>query len=88
MASDTAYPAVVPSDAYLELIRAFPLKPIESDSEHVRAIEIVDSIDDRRDSLLPGELDYFLVLCFLIEQYETKIYGEPGDDDGNQVEGE
>ncbi len=79
--SDAEISVGEPTDAYLDLVRAFPLRPIQSDEEHDRAIEIVNGIADRKGCTLPGEHDYFLVLCFLIERYETEIYGEPKDDD-------
>jgi HTH-type transcriptional regulator/antitoxin HigA len=78
MISSSEITAGAPTDAYLDLVRAFPLRPIRSDEEHDRAIEVVNGIADRKGRTLPGEHDYFLVLCLLIEQYETEIYGEPG----------
>ncbi len=71
----------VPTAAYLDLVRAFPLRPITSEADHVKAIEIVDQLDDRLEQEIPGERDYFLVLCMIIERYETEIYGEPEADD-------
>lgn len=65
------------ADPYLDLIRAFPLRPIRTDADHDRAIAIVDALSDRRPAILPEEHDYFIVLCLLIEHYESKIYPEP-----------
>lgn len=64
------------SDPYLELVRAFPLRPIRSDDDHARAIAAVDALADRRDGWGADEDDYFLVLALLIERYEDEIYGE------------
>jgi antitoxin component HigA of HigAB toxin-antitoxin module len=65
-----------PTDAYLDLVRAFPLRLIRTDEEHDRAIEVINGIADRKGHTLPGEHDYFLVLAMLIERYESEIYGE------------
>lgn len=65
------------ADAYFDLVRAFPLRPIRNTTDHDRAIEVVDALADRRGTLLPEEHDYFLVLCLLIERYESEIYPEP-----------
>jgi antitoxin component HigA of HigAB toxin-antitoxin module len=66
-----------PTEAYMDLVRAFPLRVIRTDEEHDRAIEVIHGIADRKGRTLPGEHDYFLVLAMLIEQYESEIYGEP-----------
>jgi HTH-type transcriptional regulator / antitoxin HigA len=69
--------AAPPADAYLDLVRAFPLRPIRNTSDHDRAIEVVNSLAGRRGTLRPEEHDYFLVLCLLIERYESEIYPDP-----------
>jgi HTH-type transcriptional regulator/antitoxin HigA len=61
-------------DIYLDLVRAFPLRPIRSADEHDRAMIILDSLDDRRANLRTEEQDYFLVLALLVERYEDEIY--------------
>jgi HTH-type transcriptional regulator / antitoxin HigA len=63
--------------AYHELIRAFPLRPIRSDSDHDRAIAAINALADRRDEWGTDEEDYFLVLALLIERYESEIYPDP-----------
>jgi HTH-type transcriptional regulator/antitoxin HigA len=60
-------------DAYLELIRRFPLRPIRSEEELDRAIEIVDDLTDREE-LRQSEKDYLDVLSDLIERYEEEAY--------------
>jgi HTH-type transcriptional regulator/antitoxin HigA len=60
-------------DPYLELIRRFPLRPIRSDDELDRAIEVVDELIDR-DDLDQSEKDYLDVLSDLIERYESEVY--------------
>ncbi len=77
MSIDTQVTVGTPTDAYLELVRAFPLRVIRTDEEHDRAIEVINGIADRKGRTLPGEHDYFLVLAMLIERYESEIYGEP-----------
>jgi antitoxin component HigA of HigAB toxin-antitoxin module len=77
MSIDTEATVGAQTDAYLDLVRAFPLRVIRTDEEHNRAIEVINSISDRKSHTLPGEHDYFLVLAMLIERYESEIYGEP-----------
>jgi hypothetical protein len=75
MAIETPLAGTTPApDAYLDLVMAFPLRPIRSDDDHVRAIAAVESVADRRHQWRPGEEDYFLVLALLIERYEDEIY--------------
>jgi HTH-type transcriptional regulator / antitoxin HigA len=71
LAGTTPTPA---PDAYLDLVRAFPLRPIRSDDDHVRAIAAIEAVADRRHQWRPGEEDYFVVLALLIERYEDEIY--------------
>jgi HTH-type transcriptional regulator/antitoxin HigA len=67
------------ADHYLDLVRAFPLRPIRSNHDHDRAIETITALADRRGEWTSDEEDYFLVLALLIERYESEIYGEPPD---------
>ncbi len=60
----------VPAE-YLRLVRALPLRPIRTEDELDRAIEVIDSLLDR-DDLGPGEADYLDVLSDLVERYETE----------------
>jgi HTH-type transcriptional regulator/antitoxin HigA len=60
-------------DPYLELIRRFPLRPIRSEDELDRAIEVVDELIDR-DDLDQSEKDYLDVLSDLIERYESEVH--------------
>jgi HTH-type transcriptional regulator/antitoxin HigA len=86
MATETEAPATTPaSDAYLDLVRAFPLRPLRSIEELDRAIATIDALADRRDEWTAAEDDYFLVLALLIERYEDEIYPmapEPAASDG------
>lgn len=54
---------------YLELVAAFPLRPIHKDSEHRRAIKVLDALLDRP-KLSRDERDYLEVLADIIEKYE------------------
>ncbi len=54
---------------YLELILAFPLKPIDDDAGLNRAVGVLDSLLDRP-KLTRDERDYLDVLGTLIERYE------------------
>ena len=80
MSIDTQSSAGSPTDAYLDLVRAFSLRVIRTDEELDRAIEVINGIADRKGRTLPGEYDYFLVLSISIERYESEIYGEPGEE--------
>lgn len=58
-------------DVYLELVRRVPLRPIRSDEELDRAVEMIDALLDR-ESLNQDEQDYLDVLSDLVERYETE----------------
>jgi HTH-type transcriptional regulator/antitoxin HigA len=60
-----------PDDNYLELVRAFPLRPIRCESELDRAIEVIDSLI-ARDDLDSGQEDYLDVLGDLVHKYEAE----------------
>lgn len=64
-----------PSNAYLELVREHPLRPIENEAELDRAIAVIDRMLDR-DYLDRDERDYLDVLGTLVEQFETTHYPE------------
>ncbi|MEO6809467.1 MAG: transcriptional regulator [Isosphaeraceae bacterium] len=61
------------SDSYLNLVRAFPLRPIHSDAELEHAISMINSLLDR-DDLGPDDQDYLDVLGDLVEKYESEHY--------------
>ena len=66
---------------YLELITAFPLRPIDSETALDRAVTVVDSLLDRP-KLTRDERDYLDVLGTLIERYEDEhVDIPPADDD-------
>ena len=73
------------SDPYLDLVRAFPLRPIRTEEGLDLAIATITALADRKADWGPDEEDYFLVLALLIERYETEIYGDglgsSGDDE-------
>jgi HTH-type transcriptional regulator / antitoxin HigA len=60
-----------PSDRYLELIRAFPLRPLRSDADLHRAIATLDALTDRGE-LDGAETDYLSVLSGLVHEYESE----------------
>src|SRR5438105_4824611 len=68
-------------DGYWELIRDFPLRPIRTDKELDRAIEVVDALLDRAD-LTAAEEDYLDLLGDLVERYEDEVYPLPDVSDG------
>jgi HTH-type transcriptional regulator/antitoxin HigA len=65
---------------YLKLIRRCPLRPIRSDEDLDRAIEMIDALGSRIKDLTPDEHDYLDVLADLVEKYETARYPEPDVD--------
>jgi HTH-type transcriptional regulator/antitoxin HigA len=66
---------------YLDLVIRFPLRPIKSDAELDRAIDLIDELLDR-DDLDEGERDYLDVLGDLVERYESAAHPLPGATDG------
>ena len=55
-------------DLDLDLVRAFPLRPIRSAEDRDRAIATIDApLSDRSPELRPEEHDYLIVLAPLIE---------------------
>ena len=56
-------------DAYFDLIRAFPLRRINSASDHAKALAIFRQLGDRSDR---GTRDYVDVLVDLIVDYEKR----------------
>ena len=62
-ASTAKLPAVQApaSKLYLKLILIFPLRPLRSDADLDRAVDMVDALTDQKD-LAPEEADYLEVL--------------------------
>src|SRR5208282_1584675 len=58
-------------DNYLRMVRAFPLRPIRSESELDRAIEVIDSLIAKED-LDSGQENYLDVLGDLVHKYEAE----------------
>jgi HTH-type transcriptional regulator/antitoxin HigA len=63
-------------DHYLELVRNFPLRPLRTDKELGRAIEVIDSLIIRGD-LDSGEQDYLDILTDIVEKYEAAEHPMP-----------
>jgi HTH-type transcriptional regulator / antitoxin HigA len=59
-------------DSYFELVESFPLCHIENGAHLERAIEVIDSLVDRFESLDPSEKAYLDVLSDLVEKYESE----------------
>lgn len=72
MAATRKPPDRVPG-AYLDPVRAFPLRPIRAVAENEEAIEVVARLAGRRErrDLAPAEVDYLDGLVGLIEQFEA-----------------
>lgn len=72
------------ADQYLELVRRFPLRPIRSDAELDRAIEVINSLVDQ-EKLTTDEDDYLEVLGDLIEKYEHEHHPIPPVSDADML---
>lgn len=72
-------------DGYLELIRAFPLRPLRTGDDLDRAVAVIDSLINR-DELSPGEDDYLRVPASLVEAYEDEHDPLPEDSEEPGVE--
>jgi len=59
------------SSTYIELLKAFPPRPINSEEEFLATQEVIDSLIDRG-TLTPDEKDYLNVLGSLVYEYEQK----------------
>lgn len=56
---------------YIELLQAFPPRPIKSEEELLATQEVIDSLIDRAmESLSPDESDYLNLLGTLVYEYE------------------
>ncbi len=71
-------------DGYLKLVRTVALRPIRSDAELVRAVEMIDSLVIR-DDLDPGEEDYLDVLGDLVRKYEAVNIPMPAVSDAEML---
>lgn len=56
---------------YLELVRQFPLRPIHSEEEYERGLEMIETLLSQ-DQRTPDEDDYIAVLSSLVEAYEDR----------------
>jgi HTH-type transcriptional regulator/antitoxin HigA len=59
------------SEDYIELVRAFPIRPLKNREEHVVAHRVLDRLVGRED-LSPGEVDYVAGLARFVEDYERR----------------
>lgn len=58
-------------DRYLELIRVFPLRRIQSDEELAEAIRVIDGLIDK-DELSKAEGDYLDILSDIVHEFEEE----------------
>ena len=63
-------PSLDKPNTYIELLLAFPPRPIKSESELLATQKVIDSLIDRAPSLSPDESDYLNVLGTLVYEYE------------------
>ena len=59
-------------NAYIELLKAFPPRPITAESELIATQETIDSLLDKGE-LTPDERDYLNVLGTLVYEYEQTL---------------
>ncbi len=59
-------------DTYYELIKHFPLRPINNEKENDEAAAICDELTNRIGKLSRAEQDYLEVLTDLIVKYESR----------------
>jgi HTH-type transcriptional regulator/antitoxin HigA len=62
------------ADDYLDLVRRFPLRPIRSEADYDRALDILRDLIGRADrpGLTAGESDYADVLGRLVGEYDQR----------------
>jgi HTH-type transcriptional regulator/antitoxin HigA len=60
------------SSAYIELLQAFPPRPITGEEELMATQEALDSLLDKGE-LTPDERDYLYVLGMLVYEYEQTL---------------
>ena len=73
------------TEAYLALVRRFPLEPIQDETGLDRAIALLDELLDR-DDLRPEEDDYLHDLGTLVHEYEEVHWPMPPDPEGEDDE--
>jgi HTH-type transcriptional regulator/antitoxin HigA len=61
------------SSAYIELLKTFPPRPINSEEELITTQSVIDLLIDRGE-LTPDEQDYINVLGSLVYEYEQLHY--------------
>jgi HTH-type transcriptional regulator / antitoxin HigA len=68
-------PTLRERDHYLELVKAFPLRPLRSDDEHEQAVRVLSRLVGRpRPRLSGGERDYADALSRFIRDYDEREY--------------
>jgi HTH-type transcriptional regulator / antitoxin HigA len=60
---------------YLDLVKAFPLRPLRSKSEHEAAGKILDHFIGR-DDLTEGQNDYLAALVLFVEEFEETRFND------------
>jgi HTH-type transcriptional regulator/antitoxin HigA len=63
----------MPIDEHLELVRVFPLRPLQTDVQLDGAVQRIDELL-RRPQLTPAEEDYLAVLSDLVKQFESNAH--------------
>ena len=64
------------NNAYIELLKTFAPRPIDSEEELLATQKVIDSLIDRGGELTADELDYLNVLGSLVYEYE-QLHHEP-----------
>jgi HTH-type transcriptional regulator / antitoxin HigA len=64
------------ADAYMELIRKFPLRKLKNDDEHRQAVEIIEKLMGR--AIDSGACDYLDMLILIVNKYEDEHHTPKG----------
>jgi antitoxin component HigA of HigAB toxin-antitoxin module len=62
---------IKPKDAYLDLVRAFPLRAIRTQADAVAANQVLLKLVASKPKLTTGQQDYVEALSALVRQYEA-----------------
>jgi HTH-type transcriptional regulator/antitoxin HigA len=64
------------ADAYMELIRKFPLRKLKNDDEHRQAVQIIEKLMGR--TIDSGASDYLDMLILIVNKYEDEHHTRKG----------
>jgi HTH-type transcriptional regulator/antitoxin HigA len=72
--------STIPDAGYMKLIRAFPLRPLQTAGDYDTAVDVLDRLAlQGEENLKKGEQDYLAVLSALVEAYDDEHFVIPDD---------